>query len=104
MQRGCALQRRAMARKRTSRHALARDALLHFAVLRYASVYGHAAWRALLLVATNVAAVTLAAMGLIYVVLPGLGHPIKLVRVARWQPWIYASGQLDPIIRKWPHT
>ncbi|MEQ8483677.1 MAG: cbb3-type cytochrome c oxidase subunit I [Pseudomonadales bacterium] len=41
-----------------------------------------------------IVAVTLAAMGLIYVVLPGLGHPIKLVRVARWQPWIYASGQL----------
>jgi cytochrome c oxidase subunit I len=42
----------------------------------------------------SIVAVTLAAMGLIYFVLPRLGRPITLARTARWQPWVYAAGQL----------
>lgn len=42
----------------------------------------------------SIVAVTLAAMGLIYFVLPRLGKPITLIRTAYWQPWVYAAGQL----------
>jgi cytochrome c oxidase subunit I len=42
----------------------------------------------------SIVAVTLGTMGLIYYVLPRLGRPITLTRTARWQPWVYATGQL----------
>jgi cytochrome c oxidase subunit I len=42
----------------------------------------------------SIVAVTLGTMGLIYYVLPRLGRPITMTRTARWQPWVYATGQL----------
>ena len=42
--------------------------------------------------------VTLAFMGLAYVLLPELGYPAAEGRVARWQPYVYGAGQLIHIL------
>ena len=42
--------------------------------------------------------VTLALMGLVYLLLPKLGYGTPQGRLARWQPIIYGSGQLMHII------
>ncbi len=42
--------------------------------------------------------VTLAFMGLVYQLLPALGYRAPQGRLATWQPWLYAGGQLMHII------
>ncbi|MBI3370057.1 MAG: cbb3-type cytochrome c oxidase subunit I, partial [Burkholderiales bacterium] len=42
--------------------------------------------------------VTLALMGLLYQLLPALGYQAPQGRLACWQPWLYASGQLMHIV------
>jgi hypothetical protein len=42
--------------------------------------------------------VTLALMGLVYKLLPSLGYSAAQGRLATWQPWLYATGQLMHII------
>lgn len=42
----------------------------------------------------SIVGVTLALMGLIYHLLAHLDHPIAMARTARWQPFVYAAGQL----------
>ena len=42
----------------------------------------------------SIVGVTLALIALTYHLLPGLGFSSPLGRVATWQPWVYASGQL----------
>jgi len=42
----------------------------------------------------SIVGVTLALMGLAYLLLPRLGYPPATGRLARWQPWIYGGGQL----------
>ncbi|HJV60670.1 MAG TPA: cbb3-type cytochrome c oxidase subunit I [Albitalea sp.] len=42
--------------------------------------------------------VTLALMGLVYKLLPALGYRAAEGRLATWQPWLYAAGQLMHII------
>lgn len=42
----------------------------------------------------SIVGVTLALMGLTYQILPRLGYAAPLGRMATWQPWVYAGGQL----------
>ncbi len=42
----------------------------------------------------SIVGVTLALMGLAYLLLPRLGYPAATGRLAQWQPWIYGGGQL----------
>lgn len=42
--------------------------------------------------------VTLALMGLVYLLLPKLGYQAPVSRMARLQPWLYGSGQLLHIV------
>ncbi len=42
--------------------------------------------------------VTLALMGLVYQLLPALGYRAPQGRLATWQPWLYAGGQLMHIV------
>jgi len=42
----------------------------------------------------SIVGVTLALMGVCYVLLPQLGHPLRDVKMAIWQPVIYSGGQL----------
>jgi len=42
----------------------------------------------------SIVGVTLSLMGLTYHLLPTLGFSAPLGRLATWQPWVYASGQL----------
>jgi hypothetical protein len=42
----------------------------------------------------SIVGVTLALMGLAYLLLPRLGYAPVQGRLAQWQPWIYGSGQL----------
>ena len=42
----------------------------------------------------SIVGVTLAMMGVCYVLLPRLGYPLRNVRLAIWQPIIYSGGQL----------
>jgi hypothetical protein len=42
--------------------------------------------------------VTLALMGLVYQLLPALGYRAPRGRLATWQPWLYAGGQLMHIV------
>jgi heme/copper-type cytochrome/quinol oxidase subunit 1 len=42
--------------------------------------------------------VTLAMMGVTYLLLPRFGHAAPTSRLAAWQPWIYGSGQLLHIV------
>ncbi|RME35519.1 MAG: cbb3-type cytochrome c oxidase subunit I [Gammaproteobacteria bacterium] len=42
----------------------------------------------------SIVGITLAYMGLAYALLPRLGIPLTLPRLARWQAWIYTVGQL----------
>lgn len=46
----------------------------------------------------SIVGVTLAFMGLAYVLLPRLGYGIVEGRMARWQPYVYGGGQLIHII------
>jgi hypothetical protein len=46
----------------------------------------------------SIVGVTLALMGLAYLLLPRLGYPAQTGRLAEWQPWIYGFGQLLHII------
>ena len=46
----------------------------------------------------SIVGVTLALMGLAYLLLPRLGYPVVQGRLADWQPWIYGFGQLLHII------
>jgi hypothetical protein len=46
----------------------------------------------------SIVGVTLALMGLAYLLLPRLGYPAVHGRLAEWQPWIYGFGQLLHII------
>ena len=46
----------------------------------------------------SIVGVTLALMGLAYLLLPRLGYPLVQGRLADWQPWIYGFGQLLHII------
>jgi len=45
-----------------------------------------------------IVAVTLALMGLVYVLLPRFGYRAPAGRLACWQPWLYGAGQLLHII------
>ncbi len=42
----------------------------------------------------SIVGVTLAMMGVCYLLLPGLGHPLRNPKLAIWQPVIYSGGQL----------
>ena len=42
----------------------------------------------------SIVGVTLALMGVCYVLLPRLGYPLRNVKMAIWQPVIYGGGQL----------
>jgi len=42
----------------------------------------------------SIVGVTLAFMGVAYALLPRLGYRLPMARLAAWQPWIYAAGQL----------
>ena len=42
----------------------------------------------------SIVGVTLAFMGVVYYLLPGLGHPIRHTRLLAWQPYLLAGGQL----------
>jgi hypothetical protein len=46
----------------------------------------------------SIVGVTLAFMGLAYVLLPRLGFDVPNPRLARWQPLVYGSGQLMHIV------
>jgi hypothetical protein len=46
----------------------------------------------------SIVGVTLAFMGLSYVLLPRLGFGQAEGRMARWQPWVYGGGQLTHIL------
>ena len=46
----------------------------------------------------SIVGVTLAFMGLSYVLLPRLGFGEADGRMARWQPWVYGGGQLTHIL------
>ncbi|HTH93847.1 MAG TPA: cbb3-type cytochrome c oxidase subunit I [Rhodocyclaceae bacterium] len=46
----------------------------------------------------SIVGVTLAFMGLAYVLLPKLGFGTVEGRMARWQPWVYGGGQLIHIL------
>lgn len=42
----------------------------------------------------SIVAVTMAFMGLVFMLLPRLGRPLKHLRAAYWMPWLYGGGQL----------
>lgn len=42
----------------------------------------------------SIVGVTLAYMGVFYLLLPRLGYPLALPRTARWQPLVYGAGQV----------
>ncbi|MCB1686303.1 MAG: cbb3-type cytochrome c oxidase subunit I [Pseudomonadales bacterium] len=42
----------------------------------------------------SIVGVTLAFMGVVYHLLPNLGHPIRHIRMLAWQPYLLAGGQL----------
>ncbi|MET0068284.1 MAG: cbb3-type cytochrome c oxidase subunit I [Candidatus Thiodiazotropha sp.] len=42
----------------------------------------------------SIVGITLALMGMAYLLLPRLGYPVVSGRLADWQPWIYGFGQL----------
>jgi heme/copper-type cytochrome/quinol oxidase subunit 1 len=42
----------------------------------------------------SIVGVTLAYMGIVYLVLPRLGYPLALPRAAQWQPYVYGIGQV----------
>lgn len=46
----------------------------------------------------SIVGVTLAFMGLAYLLLPALGFRAPAPRLARWQPWVYGGGQLMHIL------
>lgn len=46
----------------------------------------------------SIVAVTMAFMGMVFMLLPRLGRPIKYPRLAYWMPWLYGAGQLMHII------
>ncbi len=46
----------------------------------------------------SIVGVTLALMGLAYVLLPRLGYRAPSGRIANWQPWLYGGGQLLHIL------
>jgi len=46
----------------------------------------------------SIVGITLAMMGLAYVLLPQLGFGRATGRMARWQPWVYGGGQLMHIL------
>lgn len=46
----------------------------------------------------SIVGITLAFMGLAYVLLPQLGYGNADGRMARWQPWVYGGGQLIHIL------
>ncbi|MCK6425208.1 MAG: cbb3-type cytochrome c oxidase subunit I [Burkholderiaceae bacterium] len=46
----------------------------------------------------SIVGVTLAFMGLAYLLLPALGFRPPAPRLARWQPWVYGGGQLMHIL------
>jgi heme/copper-type cytochrome/quinol oxidase subunit 1 len=42
----------------------------------------------------SIVGVTLAMMGVCYVLLPQLGYPLRNIKMATWQPLVYGGGQL----------
>ena len=42
----------------------------------------------------SIVGVTLALMGVCYLLLPKLGYPLRSIKMAIWQPVIYSTGQL----------
>lgn len=42
----------------------------------------------------SIVGVTMAVMGVVFLLLPRLGHPIKHLKLAYWMPWLYGAGQL----------
>ena len=46
----------------------------------------------------SIVGVTLAFMGMAYLLLPRLGYAAPADRLARWQPWVYGLGQLTHIL------
>ncbi|MBK7169059.1 MAG: cbb3-type cytochrome c oxidase subunit I [Gammaproteobacteria bacterium] len=42
----------------------------------------------------SIVGVTLAYMGVVYLLLPRLGHPLTMPRTAFWQPYVYGIGQV----------
>ena len=42
----------------------------------------------------SIVGVTLALMGVCYLLLPQLGYPLRNMKLATWQPIIYSTGQL----------
>lgn len=42
----------------------------------------------------SIVGVTMAIMGIVFLLLPRLGHPIKHLKMAYWMPWLYGGGQL----------
>tara|TARA_R110000822_G_scaffold159476_13_gene299319 strand:+ start:25013 stop:26398 length:1386 start_codon:yes stop_codon:yes gene_type:complete len=42
----------------------------------------------------SIVGVTMAIMGVVFLLLPRLGHPIRHLRLAYWMPWLYGAGQL----------
>ena len=42
----------------------------------------------------SIVGVTLAYMGVVYLLLPRLGRPLTMLRTAHWQPYVYGLGQV----------
>ncbi|MEH6616761.1 MAG: cbb3-type cytochrome c oxidase subunit I [Porticoccus sp.] len=42
----------------------------------------------------SIVGVTMAVMGVVFLLLPRLGRPIKHLKLAYWMPWLYGAGQL----------
>jgi len=42
----------------------------------------------------SIVGVTMAIMGVVFLLLPRLGRPIKRLKMAYWMPWLYGGGQL----------
>ena len=42
----------------------------------------------------SIVGVTLAYMGVVYLLLPRLGRPLTMLRAAYWQPYVYGIGQV----------
>jgi len=42
----------------------------------------------------SIVGVTMAIMGVVFLLLPRLGHPIRHLKIAYWMPWLYGGGQL----------
>jgi hypothetical protein len=42
----------------------------------------------------SIVGVTMAFMGIVFMLLPLLGHPIRYTRLAYWMPWLYGGGQV----------